>query len=70
MGFRCDFCNQAQPVRTKPVNIITKIRKQEGKVKMINGMEGEWIQGWQIAEEKKACRNCAKKNVVPTVLDS
>ena len=50
MSFRCQFCNEAQPACVCPVRITTKTRPSS------RGF------GFEIAEEKMACKECAKEH--------
>lgn len=59
MSFRCQFCGKAQPAGTKPVKVVTKVRRREGRVRVIDNFTAEWLEPREIVEEKMACLECA-----------
>lgn len=73
MSFRCGFCGKAQPVRIKPVMIKTRVKREfSDAVTRWDSITGlptiSCSYREEIAEEKKACPDCAKIPREPEVM--
>jgi len=54
MSFRCEQCNEAQPVKAKPNMVVAEWYPGQGDTR-------------QIKREKKLCDKCAGKMMKPIV---
>ena len=53
MSFRCQFCNEVQPVYTKPIQVVVAVRQRQYQ------NHGNVSIGSEIAKEKPACESCS-----------
>ena len=69
LAWRCDFCGESQDSGTKPNMIVTEERPQSyinWKTEEVNGKKKKVridSTGWEIVLEKKACKECAEKQI-------
>ena len=61
MSYKCDCCGAVVPHRQKCIKYIAQKRQ-----KTYRNFEGRYLgEGWEIEEEQKLCKQCAKdKNLV------
>ena len=74
--FICDFCGKTVPPSIKSVEVITKIRRREYPFRSSANRPATWKEekadriasqndnggvGWEAAETKLACPQCARK---------
>ena len=62
MSFMCGFCGEAQPPGTKPTMVPTKIRRGEGKPRILDLATVDYRYPIEIVEEKRACPSCERKH--------
>jgi hypothetical protein len=65
MSFKCQICGQAQPTKTAPIRVVTRVQTREYADS--DGWRGVRT---EIVEEKMACYACALKagaEVPPTI---
>jgi len=67
MSFRCGLCGEVQPPGTKPVKVVTKIRKKEPRVKMRGDLAADYIEPWEIVKEVLTCQKCAANPRKPEI---